>query len=65
LILLTVLGYNEVNVPNYFATIRTDNNAVLGVVGRSIIVQNRETFSFFDAIVGGTDGILYARLQAL
>ena len=51
---------NEVNVPNYFATIRTDNNAVLGVVGKEYhIVQNREAFSFFDAIVGGTDGILY------
>ena len=33
---------NEVNVPNYFATIRTDNNAVLGVVGKEYhIVQNR------------------------
>ena len=57
---------NEVNVPNYFANIRTDNNAVLGVVGKEYhIVQNREAFSFFDAIVGGTDGILYETAGAL
>lgn len=57
---------NEVNVPDYFATIRTDNNAVLGVVGKEYhIVQNREAFSFFDAIVGGTDGILYETAGAL
>ena len=57
---------NEVNVPNYFATIRTDNNNVLGVVGKEYhIVQNREAFSFFDAIVGGTDGILYETAGAL
>jgi phage/plasmid-like protein (TIGR03299 family) len=60
------LRNNEVNVPNYFATIRTDNNAVLGVVGKDYhIVQNREAFSFFDAIVGGTDGILYETAGAL
>lgn len=57
---------NEVNVPNYFATIRTDNNAELGVVGKEYhIVQNSEAFSFFDAIVGGTDGILYETAGAL
>jgi len=57
---------NQVNVPNYFATIRTDNNNVLGVVGKEYhIVQNREAFSFFDAIVGGTDGILYETAGAL
>ncbi|MBC5838148.1 DUF932 domain-containing protein [Flavobacterium muglaense] len=60
------LGNNEVNVPNYFATIRTDNNTVLGVVGKDYhIVQNREAFSFFDSIVGGTDGILYETAGAL
>jgi phage/plasmid-like protein (TIGR03299 family) len=57
---------NEINVPNYFATIRRNNNAVLGVVGKEYhIVQNREAFSFFDAIVGGTDGILYETAGAL
>lgn len=51
---------SELEVPNYFANIRTDNNTVLGVVGKDYhIVQNREAFSFFDSIVGGGDGILY------
>lgn len=60
------LGNNEVNIPNYFATIRTDNNTVLGVVGKDYhIVQNRKAFSFFDSIVGGTDGILYETAGAL
>ncbi len=55
----------EIEVPNYFATIRTDNDAVLGVVGKDYqIVQNRDAFSFFDSIVGG-DGILYETAGAL
>ena len=57
---------SEWEVPNYFANIRTDNNTVLGVVGKDYhIVQNREAFSFFDAIVGGGDGILYETAGAL
>lgn len=60
------VGDNELSVPNYFANIRTDNNAVLGVVGKDYqIVQNREAFSFFDAIVGGCEGILYETAGAL
>lgn len=60
------VGDNELSVPNYFANIRTDNNAVLGVVGKDYqIVQNREAFSFFDAIVGGSEGILYETAGAL
>ncbi|HRO48179.1 DUF932 domain-containing protein [Agriterribacter sp.] len=56
----------EISVPDYFANIRTDNNAVLGVVGSDYhIVQNREAFAFFDAIVGGGDGILYETAGAL
>lgn len=55
-----IMNDSELAVPNYFANIRTDNNTVLGVVGKDYqIVQNREAFSFFDAIVGGKDGILY------
>ena len=57
---------NEITVPNYFANIRNDNNAVLGVVGKDYqIIQNREAFAFFDAIVGGGDGILYETAGAL
>lgn len=60
------MGSSELEVPDYFANIRTDNNAVLGVVGKDYqIVQNREAFSFFDAIVGGGDGILYETAGAL
>lgn len=56
----------QLHVPNYFANIRTDNNAVLGVVGKDYqIVQNREAFNFFDEIVGGGDGILYETAGAL
>lgn len=60
------MGSSELHVPNYFANIRTDNNAVLGVVGKDYhIVQNREAFNFFDAIVGGGHGILYETAGAL
>lgn len=62
----TEIGSSESEVPNYFANIRTDNNAVLGVVGKDYhIVQNREAFNFFDAIVGGGEGILYETAGAL
>ncbi|VDH16551.1 phage/plasmid-like protein [Algoriella xinjiangensis] len=57
---------NQLEVPNYFANIRTDNNTVLGVVGKDYhIVQNREAFNFFDEIVGGGEGILYETAGAL
>ncbi|QEC53610.1 phage/plasmid-like protein (TIGR03299 family) [Anseongella ginsenosidimutans] len=56
----------EIEVPDFFATVRSDTDQVLGVVGRDYqIVQNTEAFSFFDAIVGGTDGILYETAGAL
>jgi phage/plasmid-like protein (TIGR03299 family) len=55
----------DIIVPNYYATMRTDNNTVLGIVGRDYsIVQNRDAFSFFDAIVGG-DGMQYETAGAL
>lgn len=54
-----------VEVPSYFATIRTDNDAVLGVVGKDYqVIQNRDAFSFFDSIVEGA-GILYETAGAL
>ncbi|WP_439697408.1 DUF932 domain-containing protein [Mucilaginibacter sp. AW1-7] len=56
----------RVDVPNYYATVRTDSEQILGVVGNDYeVVQNRDAFSFFDAIVGGGDGILYETCGAL
>ncbi|MFD2164530.1 DUF932 domain-containing protein [Paradesertivirga mongoliensis] len=56
----------EIEVPNYFATMRTDTEDVLGVVGREYhVVQNIDAFSFFDSIVGGGHGILYETAGAL
>lgn len=55
----------SIPVLDYFATVRTDNDAVLGLVGRDYkVVQNTDAFSFFDAIVGG-DGIMYETAGAL
>lgn len=52
-------------VPDYYATLRTDTNTVLGVVGKDYqLVQNRDAFSFFDSIVGG-DGIQFETAGAL
>jgi len=57
---------DEPHVPHNFATVRTDNNCVLGVVGKDYqIVQNTDAFSFFDSIVGGKSGILYETAGAL
>lgn len=56
---------NELEVPDYFSTIRTDTLQVLGVVGKDYqVVQNRDAFSFFDSIVGG-EGIQYETAGAL
>ncbi|MFI5137719.1 MAG: DUF932 domain-containing protein, partial [Sphingobacteriales bacterium] len=56
----------EIEVPNFFATIRTDTEQVLGVVGNDYeVVQNVNAFDFFDSIVGGKDGILYETAGAL
>ena len=55
----------EIEVPNFYATMRTDNETVLGVVGKDYeVVQNVDAFSFFDSIVGG-DGIQYETAGAL
>ncbi|MET6997843.1 DUF932 domain-containing protein [Chitinophaga sp. CC14] len=59
------LIHNEIEVPNYYATLRTDTQAVLGVVGKDYqVVQNTDAFTFFDSIVGG-DGIFYETAGAL
>jgi phage/plasmid-like protein (TIGR03299 family) len=53
-------------VPNYYATLRTDTDQVLGVVGNDYqVVQNVQAFEFFDAIVGGKSGIHYETAGAL
>jgi phage/plasmid-like protein (TIGR03299 family) len=55
----------EIEVPGYYATMRTDTDQVLGLVGRDYkIVQNTDAFTFFDSIVGG-DGVLYESAGAL
>jgi phage/plasmid-like protein (TIGR03299 family) len=62
----TDFGIPEIKVPNYYATVRTDTEDVLGVVGKDYeVVQNVDAFEFFDAIVGGGDGILYETAGAL
>lgn len=46
----------EIEIPNYFANIRTDINQPLGVVkNRYRIVQNDEAFDFVDNIVGSDE----------
>lgn len=56
----------EIEIPEYFATARTDNDVVLGVVGKDYeVVQNIDAFSFFDSIVGGEEGIMYETAGAL
>jgi phage/plasmid-like protein (TIGR03299 family) len=48
----------KVEFPNRFATYRTDTNAPLGIVGsRYNIVQNRDAFGFFDAIIDEGEAI--------
>ncbi len=60
-----IIDGEDISVHDYYATLRTDSNKVLGVVGKDYhIVQNRDAFSFFDSIVGG-DGILYETVGAL
>ncbi|TKT84718.1 DUF932 domain-containing protein [Dyadobacter frigoris] len=41
----------EMVVPNHFATVRADSMQPLGIVGKDYhIVQNKDAFSFFDAV---------------
>lgn len=61
-----ITGDRHIIVPDQYATIRSDNNAVFGVVGKDCqIVQNADAFAFFDGIVGGGDGIQYETAGAL
>lgn len=48
----------QIGIENRFATYRTDTNDIFGIVSdRYQIVQNREAFGFFDAIVGDGQAI--------
>ena len=56
---------SRIEIPDFYATVRTDTDQVLGVVGKDyVLVQNEDAFSFFDSIIGG-DGILYETAGAL
>lgn len=47
-------------VPDLFATVRDDSQAILGSVGSVYkVLQNKEAFSFFDAIVGVKEAIYH------
>ncbi|REA58203.1 alpha/beta hydrolase [Dyadobacter luteus] len=54
-----------IQVPNFFASVRTDSCKPLGVVGKDYqIVQNQDAFTFFDAIAQA-EGIRYETAGAL
>lgn len=49
---------DDLAIPDHFATVRTDTNEVLGVVGNKYtVLQNRDAFSFFDAVVSVKDAM--------
>jgi phage/plasmid-like protein (TIGR03299 family) len=51
-------GRHHADVPNAYATVRTDTNIVLGVVGsRYKAVQNKDAFNFFDPLVDRDEAI--------
>ncbi len=53
-------GVTLTPVPDHFATVRTDTQQVLGVVGaRYCPIQNRDAFGFFDALVGEGEAIYH------
>lgn len=53
-------GRQYSDVPNAFATVRTDTNQVLGVVGaRYEPVQNSDAFNFFDPLVDRDEAIYH------
>ncbi len=58
--LKTIINRKQKIVPNTFATVRTDTNEVLGVVGsRYEPIQNRDAFAFFDALVGSDEAMYH------
>jgi phage/plasmid-like protein (TIGR03299 family) len=61
------LGNEFVEVPDFFATVRTDTDGYLGVVGNYYTpFQNRDAFGFLDSLVGkGKDKAIYDTAGAL
>ena len=56
----------KVEIKNYFATVRTDTDQLLGIVGSKYeIVQNKTAFTFFDRLVNDGSGIKYETAGAL
>jgi phage/plasmid-like protein (TIGR03299 family) len=61
-----IIDGGDIAVPDYYATLRTDNNSVLGVVGKDYeVVQNADAFAFFDSIVGNGNSVRYETAGAL
>ena len=55
-----IVGPDEqrIEIPNYFATYRTDTNEPLGMVkSRYEVVQNRDAFAFFDTIIDQDEAV--------
>lgn len=45
-------GYRMTQIPEFFATVRNDNNQTLGIVGKDYqILQNSDAFKFLDSLV--------------
>lgn len=56
----TYVDFDEKLIPKTYATMRSDTQDVLGVVGsRYQPIQNREAFSFFDSLVGEDEAIYH------
>jgi phage/plasmid-like protein (TIGR03299 family) len=57
---------DNLQIKTHFATVRTDTNLILGVVGSKYqIVQNETAFTFFDSLVQDGSGIKYETAGAL
>lgn len=54
---ISLTGADQI-IPDNFATIRTDDRSVLGIVGNGYtILQNRDAFNFFDSIAERGDAV--------